>query len=73
MAVPYSGHIEKGAVVLDEPAALPDGTKVTVAPLDDAQAPTLAEQLSDVVGIAQGLPEDMAKNHDHYIHGAPRK
>jgi len=28
--MPYRGHIENGAIVLDEPIALPNGTEVTV-------------------------------------------
>ncbi len=24
-------------------------------------------------GKADGLPADLAENHDHYLHGAPRK
>ena len=79
------GHIKDGAVVLDRPAPLPDGTAVTVlaeaAPsAGDAEAaaavattlPTLYDRLKDVIGKAEGLPSDMAENHDHYIHGAPK-
>jgi hypothetical protein len=51
-------------------------------PVDSAQpAPasagagkeTLAEFLLRVAGTAQGLPEDMAKNHDHYLYGTPKR
>ena len=31
------------------------------------------EALSEVVGTAQGLPSDLAHNHDHYLHGTPRR
>ena len=31
------------------------------------------EALLDVAGTAQGLPGDFAQNHDHYLHGAPRR
>ena len=24
-------------------------------------------------GKAEGLPSDLAENHDHYLHGAPKK
>jgi hypothetical protein len=34
---------------------------------------TLAERLKNVIGQGKGLPSDLAKNHDHYIHGAPKK
>ena len=68
------GHIRDGAVVLDEPVKLPDGTSVEVdvrALLSGDEGPTLYERLRDVIGIAPGLPTDMAENHDHYIHGTP--
>lgn len=31
------------------------------------------EALQEVAGTARGLPEDFARNHDHYLHGAPRR
>ena len=70
------GHVKDGAVVLDEPVGLPDGTdvEVEVRPVDaGGQGPTLYERLQGVVGSADGLPEDMADNHDHYIHGTPKR
>jgi hypothetical protein len=29
--------------------------------------------LVEVAGTAEGLPEDFAHNHDHYLHGAARR
>jgi hypothetical protein len=26
-----------------------------------------------VAGKAVGLPEDLAENHDHYLHGLPKR
>ena len=76
----YRGHIENGAVVLDEAVALPDGAKVEVAvlgsaqtPSDDGPIPTLYERLKPVIGIAEGLPADFAAHHDHYAHGRPKR
>ena len=31
------------------------------------------EALLEVAGTAQGLPGDLAHNHDHYLHGTPRR
>lgn len=31
------------------------------------------EALQELEGTAQGLPPDFAHNHDHYLHGAPRR
>jgi hypothetical protein len=30
-------------------------------------------RLKEFAGAAQGLPTDMARNHDHYLHGRPKK
>ncbi len=72
------GHIKGGAVVLDEPTALPDGTPVKVRAVDrptagPASTPTLGDWLLRYAGAIKGLPSDLARNHDHYIHGTPRK
>jgi len=34
--------------------------------------PTLAEQFADVIGTVPDLPDDMAAQHDHYVHGTPK-
>ena len=31
------------------------------------------EALQEVAGTAEGLPDDFAHNHDHYLHGAPER
>jgi hypothetical protein len=31
------------------------------------------EALLEVAGTVQGLPPDYAENHDHYLHGLPRR
>ncbi len=68
----FQGHIENGVVVFDEPLTLPEGTAVRV---EAATSPpkTLAERYKNVIGAGVDLPEDMAKNHDHYLHGTPKK
>jgi hypothetical protein len=76
----YDGHVEKGVVVVDDPVVLPEGLKVKVEVLPVANedsssqaVPTLYDQLAPLVGAAKGLPPDLASNHDHYLHGQPRK
>jgi len=60
--------------VLPEGVARPSGTLVRVEPLPpEEQMPTLAEALKDFVGIFDDLPSDLAVNHDHYVHGQPKK
>jgi hypothetical protein len=67
------GHIQNGTVVLDEPAELPEGTCVRIElvnPEEDDFA-SLRAGLLRVSGTVHGLPEDLAENHDYYIHGKP--
>jgi hypothetical protein len=68
----FQGHIENGVAVFDEPVALPDGMKVRIEPVVDTSRKTLAERFKNVIGAAGNLPEDMAENHDHYLHGTPK-
>ena len=75
----YKGRIQNGAVVLEDPINLPEGTAVKVEVVGatdqaaEVQVPTLLERLSPFVGKAEGLPSDLAQNHDHYLHGLPKK
>ncbi|HPO15223.1 MAG TPA: hypothetical protein PLI09_17400 [Candidatus Hydrogenedentes bacterium] len=70
--MPYKGHIQNGVVVLDEAANLPEGMEVEVEPCEEISRPSLAERWKDLIGIVSGMPDDMAQNHDHYIHGTPK-
>ena len=76
----FRGHIEDGVVVLDDDVRLPEGTPVNVEPViatstepDEEEIPTLYDRLKPFVGAVQGLPPDLAKNHDHYLHGAAKQ
>lgn len=75
----HRGHMQNGVIVLDPPAAIPDGAQVEITvvnPPTDADAdeiPSLYDRLKSAVGKAQGLPEDAAHNHDHYLYGLPKK
>jgi hypothetical protein len=69
----FRGHIENGLVVFDERVSLPEGTKVRVETVSSEGRTTLAERFQDVIGCISDLPADMAENHDHYIHGTPKR
>jgi len=74
----YRGIVKNGVIVLGEGADLPDGTEVRVEAMarDQSlpeQGPTLAEQFGDVIATVPELPSDMAEQHDHYLHGAPKR
>ena len=38
-----------------------------------ASSRSWGEALQELAGTAEGLPSDLAQNHDHYLHGAPRR
>jgi hypothetical protein len=72
------GTVRNGVIVLEPPQVLAEGTKVEVVVREspaEAQGdkPTLAERLLKHAGTVPGLPADMAEQHDHYIHGTPKR
>ena len=75
----YRGHMHNGVVVLDTPADIPDGAPVEVRVVEEPaetateEIPSLYDRLKSAVGKAQGLPEDAAHHHDHYLYGLPKK
>jgi hypothetical protein len=72
----YRGKIVGGVVVLDQEASLPDGTEVTIQPIEKSSAAepsTLGQRLMQFAGKAKGLPDDASRNHDHYLYGTPKR
>lgn len=69
----YVGHVKGGVVVFDQPCP-PEGAAVRVEVVAGAPAtPSIWQKLRKYSGAVKGLPPDMAKNHDHYIHGGPKR
>ncbi len=71
------GTVVNGQIVLDEVAPLPDGTRVEVTLKEEAKPaeggkPTLRGLLK-YAGCMPDLPPDFAEQHDHYIHGTPKR
>lgn len=75
------GRVEGGAIVLEVETMLPEGARVRVevlGPLSDeragsAEPSSLFQRLKSVAGAAKGLPPDLAAQHDHYLHGQPKR
>ncbi len=68
--------IRQGAIVLED-GALPEGARVEVSvvdptPIDETAEPTLTFLLK-YAGSMPDLPSDFAAQHDHYIHGTPKR
>ena len=73
----FQGTMLNGVVVLDEPAKIPEGTRVKVVPSEPSpekkeSEPTLGFLLK-YAGSIKDMPPDFAVQHDHYIHGTPKK
>lgn len=77
----YRGRVEKGVVVLEPGTQLREGMEVRVEPVQnggdgDGSSADLEQLRSGLLrfsGIVKGGPSDLARNHDHYLHGTPRK
>lgn len=64
------GTVVEGVVVLEEGRSLPEGTRVKIIPHRSEEASDSAySSLLELAGTVDDLPPDMARNHDHYLHG----
>jgi hypothetical protein len=79
----YRAKVKDGVVVLPGGVKLPDGTEVTVhvppaappasGPAKKSFGENMAELAKWAEGLGSTLPPDLAENHDHYLHGAPKR
>jgi hypothetical protein len=73
------GRVRRGVIVLEAPATLPEGTEVTVRPVNgkprkpssNRKAKTAREGLLKHAGKIKNLPPDAARNLDHYLYDHP--
>jgi hypothetical protein len=76
-----AGVVQNGVIIPENGAALPEGARVRIIlePVEGTikQASGAASPLGEILlkhaGKAQGLPEDLAEQHDHYLHGTPKR
>ncbi len=77
----YRGRVENGVVVLEPGAILREGMDVRVEPVVETEgSATGSEELNKFrqgllgfSGVVKDGPVDMAQNHDHYLHGTPKR
>lgn len=75
----FEGTFVNGAVVFNDPPRIAEGAVVEVSvkqvpeKIELPLGSTLGQRMMKLAGIAKGLPEDMAEEHDHYIHGTSRR
>ncbi len=67
------GTVHNGVVVLETDNPLPDGTRVTVTPHEGVRNDSTGAGLLWLAGAIQDMPADFSEEHNHYIHGAPRR
>lgn len=68
----YTGKVQNGVVVLDNGAALADGTPVRVEPVESADSGSDTGIFSaGHRAVATGQP-DLATNLDHHLYGHPK-
>ena len=67
------GTIRNGTIVLDQAPVLPEGTRVEVVVKEETAAKPLRDVLLQFAGCLSDLPADFAEQHDHYIHGTPKR
>lgn len=80
----YEGIVQQGVVVFNAGQGLPEGTPVRIVPRREpsSAAPESSDRgiWDDLVKLARevedlpcDLPEDLARNHDHYLYGVPKR
>jgi hypothetical protein len=85
--VTYRGQVKDGVVVPESGVELPEGAEVRIelewpqqreatTKVNDGGVPsraTMYERYRNIIGAIKDLPPDFAANHDHYIHGQPKR
>ena len=77
----YRGRVKNGVVVLESGVRLREGMDVRVEPVEETanaaagsqETRQLREGLLVFSGLIKEGPSDLARNHDHYLHGTPRR
>jgi hypothetical protein len=77
----YRGRVKNGVIVPEAGVRLPEGMDVRIEPVSESE--TRATEGPEVQQLREGLllfsgvvtegPSDLARNHDHYLHGTPRR
>lgn len=59
------GVFREGVIVLDDPSALPEGTRVRIIVAPASPPKSFGERYSEYRGAAAGLPSNLADQHKH--------
>jgi hypothetical protein len=66
------GTVRNGLIVLDSAEPLPEGARLRVI-LETAEPKPTLSGLLKYAGLLSDMPADFAEQHDHYIHGTPKR
>lgn len=82
----YQGTVQNGVILVEGGVALPEGVAVRIevmegvegkSPSTQCTEPTIGQKLAALArkyeSLPCDLPEDLAINHDHYLHGLPKR
>ena len=74
----FTATIKNGVIKLPAGIDLPDGTEVTIEPNEPTATvaesrQSFAERYAEFIGCVHSGVGDLADNHDHYLHGAPKR
>ena len=67
------GVVHNGVIVPDDPQALPEGTRVRILVAPAETPAPFGERFAQFKGAVDGLPSDLAEQHDHYRLGTPKQ
>ena len=73
--IEFTGHFDGKNLVLDEPVEMPRDRSLTVSVARSKRKNRrgCANVFIKIAKLAvDGLPPDLARNHDHYLYGAPK-
>ena len=76
----YRGKYKNGTVLLPKGVDIPDGAVVEVTPIgrpSNGSSPecesSFYDRYKEFIDVLDGLPSDLAQNHDYYLYGAPKR
>ena len=67
------GVVRNGVIVPDVETVLPEGTRVRISVTGDQEDKSFGERFAQFRGAIPGLPEDLARQHEHYRLGTPKR
>ena len=67
------GVVQNGVIVPENGTVLPEGTRVQIIVTPTEEPKPFGERFAQFKGSIPGLPADLAKQHDHYRLGTPKR